>query len=220
MLGNFDNLTSLNITITAWTYHTQYDWKLSKGLVMDGLSMFLRRSPQLECLRIDLNNGNARTLVGRAVSTIPKVFGSKHTWPKLRKLSLCRFYATPDTLVSLLDRHCSTLKDLRLHDIHWEVDGSVTLEKGLDVSSRFVRYCAWPQVLQKVAECLSLEHATVSGMLGEIGWFGWRLDDDEELAAAISNYLICGGQCPLTADGVDTESESYHPSPPSSIASS
>jgi hypothetical protein len=48
---------------------------------------------------------------------------------------------------------------------------------------------------------LSLDRATVSGKLGEDGMvLGWQLDKNQKLAAAISDYLISGGQCPLTAD--------------------
>jgi len=38
---------------------------------------------------------------------------------------------------------------------------------------------------------------------------GWRLHEkDDELAAAVSDYLVRGGQCPLTADNADFDPES------------
>ena len=57
---------------------------------------------------------------------------------------------------------------------------------------------------------LSLDHATVTGKLGENRHMrGWRLHEkDDELAAAVSDYLVRGGQCPLTADNADFDPES------------
>lgn len=39
------------------------------------------------------------------------------TWQRLRKLSLSHFQSLPEELVALVDRHSSTLRDLRLHAV-------------------------------------------------------------------------------------------------------
>ncbi|KAH8635958.1 hypothetical protein IG631_07792 [Alternaria alternata] len=69
---------------------------------------------------------------------------------------------------------------------------------------------AWPKVLQEMRKSLSLDHATVTGKLGENRHMrGWRLHEKhDELAAAVSDYLVRGGQCPLTADNADFDPES------------
>ncbi|KAG9189118.1 hypothetical protein G6011_05986 [Alternaria panax] len=201
--GAFDNLSSLNIKLSPWTCRNNPSTRSSTIQLMNDLKMFLVRSKQLESLRIDLNRGNATTRGHRAVLSVRQVFGDEHTWPKLRKLSLRNFFTTPESLLLLLSRHSSTLKDLRLHSIGWEKSLSGTPKARPDRSLRPVRSPVWPQVLQKMSELLCLEHVTVSGMVDEIRFvFGWRLNKNDGLAAAITDYLITGRQCPLIAEDV------------------
>jgi hypothetical protein len=208
---NFDNLRSLDLTLAMWTHHPLFWSDESQESVMVSLRMFLAGLPQLECLRIDLLSRDEYDGIELDWnrSSIHEVFGCEQTWSKLRKLSLRHFYTTPDTLVSFLDRHSSTLRDLALCDMHLRIHRSVPLDEnptsreGLDVE-----HTTWPKVLQELNECLSLERATASGTLGEdnVDVLGWLLDQKDGLPAAVSDYLINGGQCPLTADNAE-----WHP---------
>ena len=196
-----ENLRSLDLKITARTDHvvgqslkmhidTNWAYKmLGKG----GLAAILSRLQRLECLRIDMDCSDEQdTWESRQpFSNISDVFGSEHIWPRLRKLSLCHFFATPDSLIALLGRHSPTLRDLRLRNIFFkDEEDNLTGEHG------------WPETLQHVAESLNLERATLSGQLGAYvpTKKGWDLDDDTELATAICEYLVNGGYCPLTAN--------------------
>ncbi|RII05280.1 hypothetical protein CUC08_Gglean010373 [Alternaria sp. MG1] len=211
--SNFDNLSSLDITIFPRTFRDRYldtQWVV---LMIKSFRRFLASSTRLECLRIDLNHEKAEPNSYDVVLSIDQVFDNKHTWSTLRTLSLCHFSATPDTLLSFLGRHSSTLKDLRLHNISWIVDNGDERgepEQRFYAPSASVRHCAWPRVLQEMRKSLSLDHATVTGKLGENRHMrGWRLHEkDDELAAAVSDYLVRGGQCPLTADNADFDPES------------
>jgi hypothetical protein len=208
---NFESLTSLDVKITEWLTGFHLGSEQPTSLQMQALRGFLARTTQLECLRVGANSN--MQVIGD-LSRVQHVFGSEFTWSKLRKLSLCQFTATPDALLSLVERHNSTLKDLRLRDISWQTDEEANVpEEELEADSpstppypspaswRSIQHCAWPRVLRKMSMDLSLDRATISGMLGEGGTvLGWQLDKNQKLAAAVSGYLISGGQCPLTAD--------------------
>lgn len=208
----FDNLSSLDITIFPRTFCGYYNNPHLVPLMIGGLRGFLARHTQLGHLRIDLNLEEAGPDSHVVILSIDQVFHSKHTWSKLRKILLCHSSATPDTLLSFLSRHSSTLRDLGLHEISLTVDnGDRSGEpKQKYASSASVRHCAWPRVLQEMRKSLRLDHATVTGKLGENRHMrGWRLHEkDDELAAAVSDYLVNGGQCPLTADNADFDPES------------
>ncbi|USP81665.1 uncharacterized protein yc1106_08939 [Curvularia clavata] len=203
--ANLSNLTSLTIKITVradrWNRFARVDhwgrpiwgpdteWERGTGLSV--LQLFLQELRHLECLKIDLESGNAKMeySVRKPLATIENVFGTDWTWPRLRKLSLCHFYATPETLLSLLATHRKTLRDLRLRNIELTTEfGSVAV---LDEYS-------WPQILQYIAGCLDLQRTTVSGQLAteKRNQVSWDLDANPEFAGAISDYLIHGGDCP------------------------
>jgi hypothetical protein len=200
--SGFSGLTNLNIKMIKWSHHVCFNLPQSVDSLMGNLRMFLVWLPQLESLQVSFDDKmDPWGSVATASPTIRNVFGSETTWSKLQKLSLCGFAATSNTLVALLDRHSSTLKDLSLCDIFWAMDEGDTPEEGREASFGSIRHCAWPQTLQEIGECVSLEHATVSGTLGVVGhMLEWRLDENPELAADVENYLVHGGQCPLTAD--------------------
>ncbi|CAN9224126.1 unnamed protein product [Alternaria alternata] len=211
--SNFDNLSSLDITVFPWTFRDHFLRTQWVDPIIEGFRRFLASSTRLECLRIDLNHDQPDLDTRDVVLSIDQVFDYNHTWSTLRKLSLRHFSATPDTLLSFLGRHSSTLKDLRLHNISWIVDDGDECgksEQRFYASSASVRHCAWPRVLQEMRKSLCLDHATVTGKLGENRHIrGWRLHEkDDELAAAVSDYLVSGGQCPLTADNADFDPES------------
>lgn len=196
--GDLHCLTSLDITIFGYSGDWRFQYGLTLGKLMENLEMFMACLLQLESLKIGLGNGALTPTA--PLASIHHVFHAETTWPKLRKLSLSGFSATPDSLASLLAKHSSTLKDLRLRDISWEKDASDAPEEKKKVPLRSIQHCAWPRVLQEIAECLSLERSTASGTLSENGdVLGWQLDKDDELAADVEKYLISGGQCPLTA---------------------
>jgi len=217
--GELHCLTSLDITIFGFSGDWRFQstkWTLE--LLMENLEMFIACLPELESLKLGLENGQAETTA--PLASIRHVFAAETTWPKLRKLSLSGFSATPETLVSLLSRHSSTLKDLRLCDISWKAGPNDTAEEKPKVPLRSIQHCAWPGVLQEIAECLSLKRATVSGTLGENGdVLGWRLDKkDDGLAADVESYLVSGGQCPLTAHNAHFAIDNCE-LPPISVAS-
>lgn len=156
------------------------------------LAAILSRLQRLECLRIDMDCSDEQdTWESRQpFSNFSDIFHSEHIWLRLRKLSFCHFFATPDLLVALLGRHSSTLRDLRLRNNSFKNgEENLTGEHG------------WPDTLQHMAESLNLERATLSGRLGAYipTKMGWDRDEDAELATATCENLVDGGHCPLTA---------------------
>lgn len=122
-----------------------------------------------------------------AHSTICDIFSQNYVWTDLRKLSLRYFHAEPAELLSLLERHSATLRDLRLHAIHLASDNS----------GKFPT-THWPGLLREANAVLQLEKATVSGYL-RMGseQSEWDLEANRTLAATTSRYLVEGGECPL-----------------------
>ncbi|UPX15552.1 uncharacterized protein EKO05_0005996 [Ascochyta rabiei] len=108
------------------------------------------------------------------------------TWPKLRKLSLSHFDTNTNALLSLVARHSSTLRDLRLHAISLCVNGEET--------------STWLQVFRTISSTACLHNVALSGEFryGD----GIRDDvwdfDDKGLANAVTFWIINGGDCPWT----------------------
>ncbi|KAF1941347.1 hypothetical protein EJ02DRAFT_455282 [Clathrospora elynae] len=177
----------------------------ASAVLRDGhLRDFLAKLHHLESLKIDLDSSLEHDdLISRlSPSKFDDVIGLDYTWTKLRKLSPSHFYASQHAFLSLLERHSSTLKDLRLRDIVLrESIGFLTdATIGFSGEDEGVIDHDWRQVLQRIAEILDLEQAKLSGLLG-VNESGdeWILEENNELTAATARYLTKGGQCPLNA---------------------
>ncbi|KAE8837582.1 hypothetical protein PTNB85_04917 [Pyrenophora teres f. teres] len=222
--GDFSSLTSLDLNITARKdrKHRQWwdvtGWWTAARIVPNGnLKKFITGMPHLYSLRISLHDSSRSDCWrGRMpLASIDAVFGSEYTWPKLRHLSLCHFFATPDSLLSLLSRHRATLKEVGLRNIffdddctqsaanpHWPFDYPLSAYEYQTMIEQRLQLGEWPSFLQKVAETLHLEQAMISGRLGTHRFgFGWHLND-RDLAPAVSEYVMSGGHCPLNNDSV------------------
>ena len=175
-----------------------------QGLAKGHLRAFLMELPNLESLRLDLEDHLELSYHRWAAPcTLNDVFSADYVWPRLRKLTLRYFDATSQGLCSLLTRHSSTLKDLRLHNVLLERNPALDFPLS-----------AWLEVFGTIRETLHLEHAALSGWLGTEDqmeqWAHssydnidvWDLDADPELAAATARYLVHGGECPLNKDNV------------------
>jgi len=230
--GDFSSLTSLDLHITArmdsfyfnpWD-HTEW-WSPALIMPRGYLRKFITGMPHLHTLQINLRD-TARGDYWRGrqpLTSVDAVFGPEYTWPKLRHLSLRHFFATPDTLFSLLSRHRATLRHLSLCNIffdddcmqsagdnpHWFTDWPQSRHGWQEIIYKRLHLGEWPAFLQAVSETLRLQRATVSGGLAThrfgMGWFlGSKRSssDDRELGAAVSQYLVSGGVCPLNDDNV------------------
>jgi hypothetical protein len=142
------------------------------------LMNFLVGLPKLQSLKLEFGKCEPST------ARLSDIFSESHTWPGLQKMTLVCFATKPEDLLSLLDRHRSTLKVLRLHEAWFEAP-SDTLIRELDPL----------EVLATIHKTLRLERAKLSGCFGHAN----QLYDlnDTNLAHAVTEYLIHGGTCPL-----------------------
>jgi hypothetical protein len=197
--------------------HLTYIIRSRPALRLGHLRNFIISLSHLECLRLDLDSTHEHQcipLFKQPPSTIKGIFGLEYTWPKLRTLSLCHFSASLESLLSLLERHSSTIKDLSLRNTSLDEDSEVMNAdewfqseynnapgSGLGAEAKLSMdavHRAWPYVLPRLRDTLRLERATLSGILGvKCHGDGWNLDQDTKLAAATEDYLIRGGQLPL-----------------------
>ncbi|KAI2486701.1 hypothetical protein Ptr902_00834 [Pyrenophora tritici-repentis] len=223
--GDFSSLTSLDLNITARAdrrfrhYWDATDWWSAAYIVPNGnLTKFIMGMPHLHSLRISLQDtGRSDCWRDRMpLSSIDATFDSEYTWPRLRHLSLCHFFATLDSLLSLLNRHRATLTEVSLRNIsfdddctqsaanpHWAFDHPSSPSEYQTMIEQRLQLNEWPTFLEKVSEVLHLERATISGILGTHRFgYGWYLND-RDLGPAVSEYVISGsGLCPLNTDNV------------------
>lgn len=109
------------------------------------------------------------------------------TWPRLRKLSVRHLNVTPEAMLRLLERHSSTLRDLRLHNIQLE-----------EVTSANLSTRSWPEVLQSISKILDLSRATLPGWLGGTrSTTHWLFADNIQLGQSAGQHIVQGGTCPL-----------------------
>jgi len=231
--GDFSSLTSLDLHITARMdsfYFHPWDctewWSPALIMPKGYLRKFITGMPHLHTLRINLRDTTpSDDWRGRQpLTSVDAVFGPEYTWPKLRHLSLCHFFATPDTLFSLLSRHGATLRLLSLCNIffdddcigsspannpHWFTNHPQSQHEWHAMIYRRLHLGEWPAFLHTVSQTLRIQRALVSGTLGTHRFgMGWLLGSSRsslevrELAAAVSQYLVSGGVCPLNDDNV------------------
>lgn len=152
---------------------------------------------------------------------ISYVFPPEHTWPFLRKLSLSYFETEEQHLTSLLERHASTLEDLRLGHICLGVPS-----KGHPYARSFYESstanlilkiepntCTWPDFFETIQSKLNLRKARCEGKLlqaNETKKVACTWDLDIGLGRELAAYLVHGGMCPLTAsDAVDVDVDAF-----------
>ncbi|KAF2626208.1 hypothetical protein BU25DRAFT_412043 [Macroventuria anomochaeta] len=115
------------------------------------------------------------------------------TWTKLRKLSLCHFDSTPKALLSLITRHSSTLRDLRLNAIWLDGEGSV-------LSAEY----SWREIFRSIRATTSLEKVALSGVFRNNSHEDDVWDfNNEGLAKVVASWITNGAECPLT-DNLDS----------------
>lgn len=147
---------------------------------------FIKAAPELESLSIafDYHTTDCATQLKHIVCD--------HHWPNLERVEFDKIDATQTDFADFFTRHASTLKHLGLRNI------------------RLVEQCEWVPTLEMVQKTLSLDTATLGGIIYcEDPPQYWILeanvfeDDDDEDAQgnitskALSNYLVHGGRCPL-----------------------
>ncbi|EOA91573.1 hypothetical protein ACJQWK_03672 [Exserohilum turcicum] len=181
MAYGLDQLTSLDLKLTARSDRLNglsfnrgsRGGHATKVLGMGGLRVFLRELQQLESLKIDLDGCHDTWPSCEPMCCVEDVFGSDSAWPQLRKLSLCCFLATPDSLVGVCQRHGSTLKDLRLGNIIFSNDVKeeppsfevATREEKCAASGMPLELRAWPDVLEYLGQ-LELVLGAISSLAG------------------------------------------------------
>lgn len=167
----------------------------------------LNLSPDLETLHIDLLHRyrdyesapmcSIRTVqdtfgmeIGRAVTGAMPIPDLVLTWPKLRKLSLGYFDSSPRALISLVTRHSSTLRDLRLDSIWLDDKGDSGAEKN-----------TWCDIFGIIRTSTALENLALSGRMCNIQHENDAWDFDDEVSArAVANWIVSGGECPWAPD--------------------
>ena len=139
---------------------------------------FIKAAPDLEDLSIAFDFGRIAEM---------KYTVGDHQWPKLKRVKFQRIDATHADFANFCARHASTLK-------HFGLGAIELLEQG-----------QWPRTLETIQKTLDLESADLQICL----WCDdppqyWELrDDDDEspqgdrTSAALSEYLVHGGRCPL-----------------------
>jgi hypothetical protein len=165
------------------------------------LMKFLATLPELRSLRIDFSERYEKSAVPvpLAFASVGNVFGYEHIWPKLRKLDLRLIDTSPKAFISVLKRHRSTLKDLRLHGMY------IALELFEEDKSQKVQHMNWAELFQAMSAASSLERVTLTGhfctasstdMADLSEHCTWDFAD-ENLAADVARSLIQGGPLPL-----------------------
>ncbi|KAF2830390.1 hypothetical protein CC86DRAFT_463700 [Ophiobolus disseminans] len=154
---------------------------------------FLVKLPELESLKLDFCGRyfDENDIGHSAPATVGDIFDPGHTWPRLRRISLLHADTTHEALSSLLKRHQSTLKVLKLHAMMLEPDQN-------EVHARQSHARTWTDIFDEMNEVLHLEHAKLSG------YFSIKDSDvpgcnfeNEQYALAASAYLVTGGDSPL-----------------------
>lgn len=102
---------------------------------------------------------------------------------RLRKLSLAHFRSTPEALISLLNRHSSTLKDLRLNDIR------LRDEERPGFSTQW----NWQMIFRRIGESTNLEKLKFSGLFLHKRYQdgGWDFDDGD-LGVRVAAWIMKG----------------------------
>ena len=156
------------------------------------LGEFIGAAPHLEDLTINFDGGNPEYP--------PQLtdFVGKITWHALRIISFTRIRANENDLAHFYERHTSTLRVLKLHNI--------SLQRG-----------SWPLLFQKIRNLLSLKEAKITGKLtsenpGELFFLGSSLksvsrgDKVAPVRVDLEEYLVQSGEGPVF------EFERYDPS--------
>jgi hypothetical protein len=194
--GVIQHLTSIRIQlgqhVAGFHYH------------LHSFPVFLGSQRNLESLHIDLHRRIAgETRTEQSPRTIQDTFEISEsgkalpegplTWPQLRKLSLRHFDSTTQALVSLVTRHSTTLRDLRLHAIGLCAEQPETTTPA-----------SWSDVLRTIEATTTLEHVALSGEFREISNRGGKLDfdDDKDYGRAVASWMVNGGDCPLAKESV------------------
>lgn len=161
----------------------------SLELMKDWLAPFLAQWCYLESIYLDLGHlaGPIQTIDDTFEvpynPDFPRYTEGPVTWPALRKLSLCHFYSSPKALLSLVNRHCSTLRDLRLHAMQL-----IPIE--LEISTQH----SWRDIFQVISVTTNLENVVLSGVFRNSDDEDDVWDfDDEHLAGDVAKWIINGG---------------------------
>ncbi|KAF1931432.1 uncharacterized protein M421DRAFT_347309 [Didymella exigua CBS 183.55] len=158
--------------------------------------------PNLESLTLDLGNRTpaARYNTAATLQTIQHIFGvggrsaaatnaleSAFRWPRLRKLSLGHFDSTPEALTSLIARHGSTLRDLRLHAVWLRHEHPGNNEVSIASS--------WQDVFRSIGVSTNLDRLKLSGLFcnDSIQEDDWNFDV-VELGSHIATWIMKGEQ--------------------------
>jgi hypothetical protein len=189
-----DNKSSFSMTIRPDVQDA------SQGLHRPWPPQFLVRWRYLQSIHIDLGGrmvgANNLTTSMRTIQDTFEV--SRNTdvseilvsWPRLRRLSLGRFDSTPSALLSLISRHRSTLRDLRLHAIWLQAEGSAS-------STEY----SWRELFKIIGSTTSLENMKLTGEFRDTSTRNEVWDfDNKDLARAMATWMIDGGDCPLAND--------------------
>lgn len=118
-------------------------------------------------------------------SPIPYQPTASLIWQRIRKLILAHFQSTPEALVSLVSRHCSTLRDLRLHAISFRKD----------TRSGVLTRWDWQMIFRSIGAPANLDNLNLSGLF--IHEFyqdgGWDFDTGD-LGIHVATWIMHG--CP------------------------
>ncbi|KAJ8110433.1 hypothetical protein OPT61_g6720 [Boeremia exigua] len=161
---------------------------------------FLGRWPNLESLEFDQSGRYYSEETSRIVSmrTVQNTFemarglatrlGAKEvlvTWPKLRKLCLGYFDSSSTSLLSLVTRHSSTLRDLRLREI-W-LDDTYTDESSNQQT--------WQNVFRSIGVATNLDKVVLSDLFCNVSKETDTWDfNDKKLADAMAAWIMSGGK--------------------------
>ena len=115
----------------------------------------------------------------------------KFIWHKLRKLSLSHLDTSPRPLLALVARHSSTLRYLRLQAMCLGPDYT-------EISKPDVRH-TWRYVFSRIGSTTSLDKVRLAGEFGnKIRQHDIWDFDQGNLATIVAEWIIRGGECPIT----------------------
>jgi len=166
----------------------------------------LRRIPNLEVLKLtfDFMNQDLDNFEPIYPANLTDIIADGHVWPRLHTLKLGCFETFQDNLMSFLDNHKSTLRNLVLVDVNldlkWTDDH--TKEGG-----------SWMKLLPYLRNTLQLDYGCLHGQISACGAEEyedeeWRINHedvpgDEDWQEEIINYLAKKTDiCPLRGDNM------------------
>ncbi len=203
----WQNVTSLHLTITTLNgddeNHNSHAG--TQKAFLRRLHALLRSLAKLQSLHLSLERRIHYDNEVSAPIIIRDGIAPRYTWPTLRKLSLGYIDISPDQLKYLILDHATTLEELRLSDICLDTNLDIYNDEMARVDNEEDEANDagdWKELFTGLRERLRLKRAQFKGCFWSEPELSdqpprWRMSDNG-LGIALSEYLVHGGDNPLT----------------------